>query len=322
MTSQRDFERLLDQWFAEGPDEVNDRVIDEVAERMEHQPQQLAWRASWRDSHVNAYFKPLAAIAAVIAVAVVGITMFGGRTSPNIGVGSSPSPSHSIAPSVADLTPVPTSPWWVSPDDLGRPCGDGPDQNGCAGELSAGTHQSVGLVPPMRFTVPAGWINTQAWAQWYTLMPDTPATRAGVEERITLIPDFALMESSCEDTQPENSPASSAEIMAAIEAIEGVQTRAARPVTIGRLSGQWVDLQLSAAWTGTCPDAATTPAAPVLGERLTRGARFRFIVLDAPGGRNILIKLIAADQAAFESLTTEGLPIVETFEFDFGPAPS
>ena len=48
MTQQRDIERLLDRWFAEGPSVVADRVIDVVADRIERQPQRPAWRLAWR----------------------------------------------------------------------------------------------------------------------------------------------------------------------------------------------------------------------------------------------------------------------------------
>ena len=41
---ERDIERLLDRWFADGPTEVADRVIDEVADRIDRQPQRPAWR--------------------------------------------------------------------------------------------------------------------------------------------------------------------------------------------------------------------------------------------------------------------------------------
>ena len=37
MTQQRDIERLLDQWFSDGPTEAPDRVIDIVADRIERQ---------------------------------------------------------------------------------------------------------------------------------------------------------------------------------------------------------------------------------------------------------------------------------------------
>ena len=44
MTHERDIERILDHWFADGPDEAPDRVLDVVVDRIERQSQRPAWR--------------------------------------------------------------------------------------------------------------------------------------------------------------------------------------------------------------------------------------------------------------------------------------
>ena len=48
MNQRRDIERLLDHWFADGPTQAPDRVLDVVADRIERQPQRPAWRLHWR----------------------------------------------------------------------------------------------------------------------------------------------------------------------------------------------------------------------------------------------------------------------------------
>ena len=48
MTRQRDLDRLLDIWLADGPTEAADAVLDVVADRIDRQPQRPAWRLSWR----------------------------------------------------------------------------------------------------------------------------------------------------------------------------------------------------------------------------------------------------------------------------------
>ena len=54
MTHDRDTERLLDLWFAEGPTQAPDRVIDVVADRIGRHPQRPGWRLQpWRDFHMN-----------------------------------------------------------------------------------------------------------------------------------------------------------------------------------------------------------------------------------------------------------------------------
>ena len=74
MTQQREIERVLDVWFADGPTEVPDRVFDVVIDRIERQSQRPGWQV--RDgSSLRQAVRPLLAIAAVIVVAVVGINL-------------------------------------------------------------------------------------------------------------------------------------------------------------------------------------------------------------------------------------------------------
>ena len=113
MTTQRDIERLLDDWLAEGPTQVSDRVVDQVADRIGHQSQPPAWRLSWKDSPVNRYIKPLAAVAAVAIVAVVGWKVVGYPSGSGIGASPTPTPTELPRPtSTASpaATPSPTGP--------------------------------------------------------------------------------------------------------------------------------------------------------------------------------------------------------------------
>lgn len=321
MNAERsDFESALRHWFDDGPTTMPDRVVGVVAARISRQPQQRLWRLRGRP-FMNTYFKVAAGLAAALVLAFAAWQLLPGR-GPSFGGQPTPTPAPSLA---APASPMPTWPWWVSPEDVGRNCGDGPNDGGlprgCLRDLSAGTHQSVGLVPPLQFTVPAGWINIGAYAGWFVLLADTPTTRAGGDQAITVIPDMPLQELSCED-DPTPEPATAAELVASIETAEGVDVTAPAPISVGALSGQSVDVQLSAGWTATCPEEPSRPVAVVPGWRVHEGERVRLIVLDAGGGDNILIMLVASDQAAFALLATEGMSIVESFRFDAGPAAS
>jgi hypothetical protein len=104
MTSERDIERVLDHWFTERPTQVADRVLDEVAERIGREPQQPA-RLPWRDTHVIGNIKPLAAIAAVVVVAIVGFAVLRPPSGSNVGTGPTPS---AVASPTTSPTPSPT----------------------------------------------------------------------------------------------------------------------------------------------------------------------------------------------------------------------
>lgn len=108
MNPDRDFDFLLDEWFADGPLEVADRVVVHVADRIERQSQRPAWRLQWRHLQMNLKVRWIAAAAVVVVAIVAGSKLFG--TTPNVGpagpsptVGSS-SPSPSPVPGAIDAT--------------------------------------------------------------------------------------------------------------------------------------------------------------------------------------------------------------------------
>ena len=70
MTSQRELDSLLDAFFAGGPDQVADRVIDAALDQIEHTTQRRALRLPWRLPPMNTPIR--LATAAVIGVLVVG----------------------------------------------------------------------------------------------------------------------------------------------------------------------------------------------------------------------------------------------------------
>ena len=99
MTTERDVERVLERWLVDGVDEMPSRVFLSIVDRVDRQPQQRAWRVSWRDSTMNAYLKPILAIAAVLVLTIGGIA-FVSRPS-RVGVAgptSSPSPTRFTPP--------------------------------------------------------------------------------------------------------------------------------------------------------------------------------------------------------------------------------
>lgn len=99
MNTERDFDRLLDQWFADGPMEVADRVVLQVGDRIERQSQRPAWRLPGRDFQVNLKLRWTVVAAAVLVVAVfAGTRLLGPATNSGVG-GALPTPIASPSPS-------------------------------------------------------------------------------------------------------------------------------------------------------------------------------------------------------------------------------
>jgi hypothetical protein len=97
MNEDRDLNRLLDAWFADGPVQVADRVIDGTANRIARQRQTPAWRLhSWRFPTMSTPIKLVAIGAALLAVLVGGAVFVGGGSAP-------PAPTPTPAPTPAPV---------------------------------------------------------------------------------------------------------------------------------------------------------------------------------------------------------------------------
>lgn len=97
MTRDRDIERVLDRFYAEGPSEMPDRVYLGVFDRIERVPQRRLASQMTRFATMNINLR-LAAAAAIV-VAVVGIGAFAYSQRADIGPPASPSPGASSGPS-------------------------------------------------------------------------------------------------------------------------------------------------------------------------------------------------------------------------------
>jgi hypothetical protein len=314
MTRERDIDRILDLWFAERPTEVADRVLDEVADRIGRQSQEPAWLVLWRDSHVNTYLKYSAAVVAVIVVAGLGFAVFGSPTGPSVGGPVSPTPSPSPAVSASPSAAPSTSavfPSWYPQDGQG------------AGILPAGSQTTRQFIAGTTFTVPDGWVNDGDFAPAYFLFPDTPANEAeyGVskqkaQEIVLAAPVQDNMFAICDATGlfPGGT---AAEVIDALVANEALSTTQPVDVTIGSLSGRQVDVQLSPNWTRSCMLNSDDPP-----NYDFKDVRSRVIMLDSPDGRTIGISINSRYSSAFEALLADGMPVVESFQFNLGPEAS
>ena len=108
MTHERDIDRLLDLWLADGPTEVPDRVVLDVADRIERQSQRPAWRFLRRPTIMTSSIRWAAVLVAVALMAVVGFAVLGRPSDSGI-VGVSPARS-SVATGAPQAQASPTPP--------------------------------------------------------------------------------------------------------------------------------------------------------------------------------------------------------------------
>src|SRR5688500_17140034 len=105
MKHRPDIDRVLENWMADGPNAISDRVVDVVAARIGVQRQRRAWPFQGRTT-VTTPIKLIAALAAALVVAVVGYNLLPRQSS--FGGPATPPATASPAPATAAPTPEAT----------------------------------------------------------------------------------------------------------------------------------------------------------------------------------------------------------------------
>jgi hypothetical protein len=320
MTHDRDLERLLDRWLADGPSIAADRVIDDVASRIVRQRQRPAWRLRpWRFPTMSTPIKLVAAGAALLIAILGGAALMGGGGRPAAPIPTatpspSPSPSPSIvaaaSPSAAASAGAAFPAWWPATGD----------RQG-AGILTAGSHTAKSFLPPFTFRVPEGWINDHDSADIFAMLPDTPTNQAALARSGSAAQAIEMgpLRSPwfvCKSIE-NNTGDTAAQMVAAARANDALAITGLADVAIGGLTGKQFDVRLNPDWTGTCPPSPDDPPDLNLAE-----SRSRVVLLDAASRGVIVIFVGSVTAADFEPFLAEAMPIVESFAFDVGPTAS
>ena len=192
MSTDRDVTRIVRSWLEEGRTALPDRVLDTVLDQLPTIPQRRAWWPVRRLNEMNNALKFAIAAAALLVVAVVGISLLprqGGIGSSGSGETPRPSASPSAAPSQA-----------VAPSSIASPSASKALTEFPEGPLQAGTYvlapftaagEGMCHTPPqsgctettaddtIRFTmtVPDGW---DALGPWLLREDNQPPSGAGL----------------------------------------------------------------------------------------------------------------------------------------------
>ena len=89
MSTQFDFDQLLDSWLADGPSELPDQAVSRIVQSIDDNERRLSWLP--RRETMNRLVVAAGSVAAIVLVAVIGFGIVsGGGTS---GPGAAPSPT-------------------------------------------------------------------------------------------------------------------------------------------------------------------------------------------------------------------------------------
>jgi hypothetical protein len=246
-------------------------------------------------------FTRMAAIAAFAIVAAAACTPAARSPGSDAGAGAAAAPSSQTAQA------VPT-----------ESTGSGASSPGDPGSLSAGSHSSVNFTPGLRFDVPSGWTTVDDDDGYFVL--GRPGTTSAIV--LQTQPVIASDDQDCAGLAAPGAARTVDGIVGALRSDARLVTSVALPVTIGRFTGQVVDLQLAPGWTGTCKWSDGKPAALVLTVADPPGPffgvigreRVRQFLLEV-GNDVVAIGIDSVDGSDFDSFVSLATPIVQSFRF-------
>jgi len=308
MTAERNVEHVLQRWLVDGVDEMPDRVYLSILDRVERQPQQRAWRVSWRDSHVNSYLKPLLAVAAIVVVAVAGFAIL--RPS-GTGVGGPP------ATELPTLSPAPsTSPAVIDCED---------DLPGCEGPLVAGTHRSHQFQPSFSYEttspVLGDWLNVVDIPAIFKIDQGNPN-----DPYVLMWSDAQIVDQDdpCSTNPDPSLGRKAADWIEFVTNHEGLDSSEPVDVDFGTVTGQQVELSVPEGVTGACSDQGNLYVGlltqPVDGRPskygLPASMRMLMTVVDVGDQTVVMLTYGPGDVDAFRASTQVIRELIASFRFE------
>jgi hypothetical protein len=136
---------------------------------------------------------------------------------------------------------------------------------------------------------------------------------------VDVLPNRAVMDGGCELKPQDGVGTSASAIGDAIATRPGVAVTGRKSVAVAGLTGQQIDLHVDSAKGVSCPKDAPE-FVPLVGFGGPRGWEFigvgaddaaRLLVLDAPGGQNVVVAVFAPAGAVFDDHIAEASSILE-----------
>jgi hypothetical protein len=222
--------------------------------------------------------------------------------------------------------------WWLMGCRL--------DDDFCLGELDPGTYQSQYVTPLLpkgarpqpllggvTYTVPDGWANWSDYPGSFGLglsneFRSTTASDPAPAHHIQVLPDVgpASQAIPCSEARDPSVGHTPAAMIAFWRTVRGLEVSAAKSITVGGLSGEYVDLTLDPSTVVPCrgPGIANESIVGFLVADEARYipplAKYRVILLQARSDLVMCI-LFESDAAGFDAFVSGGMPVVRTFTF-------
>jgi hypothetical protein len=301
MTRDRDLDSILDEWFADGPARVADRVIDDALRTIDHTRQARGGLRLARYAQMNGTLRLVAVAVAALVVVAIGAGLIVRYSPAQIGaptvtptVSASPSATTSPSPSASPAVGILVEGASVFPGTY-RSNFDPPLT------LTVGNQVENGCAPGFqcRGTVDA---NQAAWLniEFGNAPPDHPRIEV-FAVRLDKVFDVA---------HPGKLVNPPADLATWFTRLPGVKVLAQpKPVTIGGLPGTQLDLQAGSKGVAFGPIPGVTDPGAGMG----KGQTIRLFIVPV-NGRDVVI-WVAADEVGtshFATMTQTMQPLIDS----------
>jgi hypothetical protein len=144
---------------------------------------------------------------------------------------------------------------------------------------------------------------------------------------VEVLTDRSLMSANCVLGPQPGIGHTAADIVGALSRRPGLATTGADDITVAGLAGRQIDFTIAPGWKKSCdwwgdPKAPVVPLVGAFDDKnfwlynaVTKGEEYRYIVLDTPGGGNVVIAITAVDPERLQGVAGPAMNIVHGLQY-------
>ena len=144
---------------------------------------------------------------------------------------------------------------------------------------------------------------------------------------VEVLTDRSLMSANCVLGPQPGIGHTAADIVGALSRRPGLATTGADDITVAGLAGRQIDFTIAPGWKKSCDwwGDPKAPVVPLIGafddknfwlyNAVTKGEEYRYIVLDTPGGGNVVIAITAIDPERLQGVAGPAMNIVHGLQY-------
>ena len=144
---------------------------------------------------------------------------------------------------------------------------------------------------------------------------------------VEVLTDRSLMSANCVLGPQPGIGHTAADIVGALSRRPGLATTGADDITVAGLAGRQIDFTIAPGWKKSCEwwGDPKAPIVPLIGafddknfwlyNAVTKGEEYRYIVLDTPGGGNVVIAITAIDPERLQGVAGPAMNIVHGLQY-------